>query len=186
MTSRRRATAQRRTDEIDRQAPSPVIEEALLVFEREHGLDAAGLRRGLAQFRTYVAGRGMHTSAVRDLIAVAALSQPGHFEALDVVASLRRAKLATAYEASVYRTLPLLVEAGLVRQVMFSERPRQLYERAFEQERHDHLVCTECGQIVELVLDVAAAKNDAAQRFDFEIDHAIHELLGRCAQCRRR
>jgi hypothetical protein len=38
----------------------------------------------------------------------------------------------------------------------------------------------------DLVAIAALAQtDDAAKRFDFEIDHAIHELLGRCASCRR-
>jgi Fur family ferric uptake transcriptional regulator len=167
-------------------AGTVVVEEAIRVLQRPPDSDEARLRRGLDQFRAFLATRGLNGSAVRDLVALAALSQAGHFEAHDLVGSLRQAKVESAYEASIYRTLPLLVDAGLIRPVMISARQRQLYERAFERQIHDHLVCTECGSIVEFVLDTAAQERGVAERYDFELTGRSLELEGKCGVCRRK
>src|SRR3712207_7234810 len=46
---------------------------------------------------------------------------------------------------TVYRTLKLLVEAGLAREVRFGDG-RTRYEHNYNHPHHDHMICTECGK----------------------------------------
>jgi Fur family transcriptional regulator, ferric uptake regulator len=141
--------------------------------------------RALARFKDVLRAKGARFSAVRNAIARAAIDYHGHFEAQDLVRALRARRIKGAHLATVYRTLPLLVEAGLIQQTMVSFADRAVYEASFERRRHDHLVCTSCGVIVEFELEaIAALQEQLARGYGFALTGRIHELLGQCASCR--
>jgi len=82
--------------------------------------------------------------------------------------------------ATVYRTLKLLVECGLA-------MPRQLgdnqtrYEPEAPGEHHDHLVCLDCGAIVEFENpQIEKLQEEVAAEFGFEIESHRMVLYGRC------
>ncbi len=87
--------------------------------------------------------------------------------------------------ASVYRTMDLLTQMGLVKHVHMDYRHRS-YASITEPHSH-HLVCTNCGLAVEIFdcrLDNLA--RSIARRTDFEIDGHCMEFFGRCQKCRSR
>lgn len=125
-------------------------------------------------------------SKVRESIARAALAYQGHFSVDDLVRSLQEEGVHDAHQATVYRAVPLMVEAGLIQPALVSKADGQRYETAFEREHHDHLVCTSCGRVVEYRSEaLEAMQREIAQRFDFELDDHVLELRGRCKACRR-
>jgi len=67
----------------------------------------------------------------------------GHFEAEELAYRLRK-KGNRISKATVYRTSPLLVRAGLIKEVIHGERHQH-----YEDSLHDHLICLKCGKIVE-------------------------------------
>ncbi len=88
--------------------------------------------------------------------------------------------------ATVYRTLKLLSESGLAAELKFDDGVTR-YEHMYAHKHHDHLVCTGCGRMVEVV-DPAIEK---LQERLFR-KHAFHpqrhrmELYGICVRCKRR
>lgn len=76
-------------------------------------------------------------SSVREAIIRAALGYDGHFSVEDLLQVLRRRGVSGAHMATVYRAVPLLVEAKIIQPALLSRGERQLYEAAFEQEHHD-------------------------------------------------
>jgi len=88
--------------------------------------------------------------------------------------------------ATVYRALPLLVDAGLIQPALVSKSDGQRYEVAFEREHHDHLVCSGCGRVVEYQSEtLEALQREIARRYGFELENHVNELRGRCKECRR-
>ena len=149
-------------------------------------VDETKLQRALATFKTTLHERGLRLSTVREAIARVALSYDGHFEVNDLMRALRAANIQDAHLATVYRTLPLLVEAGLIQPTLLSSGERHFYEPAFERKHHDHLICTSCGRVVEFEFEAfEVLQRDIAERYGFELTAHFHELLGRCSQCRR-
>jgi Fur family ferric uptake transcriptional regulator len=141
--------------------------------------------RALARFRETLRLRGQRHSHVREAIARAALAYEGHFEVSDLVDELRRAGVKDAHLATVYRTLPLLLEAGIIQQALLSSGDRHFYEPAFERPHHDHLICISCGKVVEFEFEAfEVLQRDIANRYGFELTAHVHELLGRCRECR--
>ena len=143
------------------------------------------VERALLRFRDTIRRRGLRHSSVREAIARAALAYDGHFEVSELVDELRRAGIKEAHLATVYRTLPLLVEAGIIQQTLLSAGERHFYEPAFERPHHDHLICIACGKVVEFEFEAfEVLQKDIAARYGFELTAHVHELLGRCKECR--
>jgi Fur family transcriptional regulator, ferric uptake regulator len=144
------------------------------------------LERALERFRQLLRAKHLRFSTVREAVARAALAYDGHFEVNDLMRELTRANVKDAHLATVYRTLPLLVEAGLIQPTLLSSGERRFYEPAFERPHHDHLICTSCGRVVEFEFEAfEVLQRDIAQRYGFELIEHFHELLGRCEECRR-
>lgn len=142
--------------------------------------------RALERFRGVLHHRSLRFSKVRESIARAALTYDGHFRVEDLLHELQSHGVRDAHLATVYRAMPLMVEAGLIEAAPVSASDGQRYEAAFEREHHDHLICTGCGQIVEYQSEaMEALQRDIAARYGFEIDDHVHVLRGRCAHCRR-
>ena len=79
-------------------------------------LDSIGVDRALDQLRNVVRAKGLKSSAVRDAVARVALAYDGHFTVEDLVKTLRETGVTDVHPATVYRVLPLLVEAGLIQE----------------------------------------------------------------------
>ena len=84
--------------------------------------------------------------------------------------------------ATVYRTLKLLVEAGIA-----EERQFQSGQAQFELEsehHHDHLICTQCDRIIEFENEnIESLQDQVAKEFGFELTNHKMILYGVCADC---
>jgi Fur family ferric uptake transcriptional regulator len=128
-----------------------------------------------------VRARGLKASSVRDAIARAALTRSGHFRVDDLLQALP-----DTHAATVYRVIPVLIEAGLVQEAPGLSGDGQSYERAFEREHHDHLVCTSCREVVEFEFEaIEIMQRDVAERFGFSLTGHVHQLFGLCQRCRK-
>jgi Fur family ferric uptake transcriptional regulator len=84
--------------------------------------------------------------------------------------------------ATVYRTLELLTQLGIVRPIYVGESG-PTYIRA--DGNHHHLVCARCGRIVDFDQCLAdGMSQELGQRFGFEITSHLLEFYGVCAECR--
>ena len=83
--------------------------------------------------------------------------------------------------ATVYRTLELLTELGLVRPIYVGEEG-PTYIRA--EGGHHHLVCARCGLVIDFDQCMAEEMvQELTQRFGFQISSHLLEFYGLCAQC---
>ena len=146
--------------------------------------------RGLAKepvevFRACLAQRALRFTAQRRDVLAEVLASRGHFGAEDLYASLRASGRSVSL-ATVYRTLGLLCECGLIRQAPRWE-DRERYESVYGQQHHDHMLCVECGRVIEFCDDeLEALKSRICRRHGFApIDHRIG-IRGLCRTCRAR
>jgi Fur family ferric uptake transcriptional regulator len=124
---------------------------------------------------------GLRMTPQRQLILSAIASLEGHISA-DTVHQQVVERFPNVNISTVYRTLELLQELGLVSHTHFDDGVAQ-YHLAEEAE-HQHMVCRECG--AEQELDLAVLKPLAAQladRYGFAADLAHFAIVGRCAAC---
>lgn len=132
-------------------------------------------------FEAFLRRQGLHTTQPRRAVVEAVFSLPAHFEAAELWAALRGT---VSSAATVYRTLELLEQAGLVRRVSFGEAHAH-YEHILGREDHGHLVCRRCGRVVEFSdpgLKKVVAR--AAQQHGFALAEAVVQGYGLCPTCR--
>lgn len=86
-------------------------------MKKSHSLDEAGLQRALALLRRVVREKGLRASSARERVALAALRYGGHFTVEDLVRRSKDERLEETHASTVYRTLPLLLEAGLLEEI---------------------------------------------------------------------
>jgi Fur family ferric uptake transcriptional regulator len=82
--------------------------------------------------------------------------------------------------------MKLLTECGLAVERHFRDGEAR-YESQAEGGHHDHLICEQCGRIVEFEEDrIEALQAEVAARLGFRITGHKMELYGLCAECARR
>ncbi len=86
--------------------------------------------------------------------------------------------------ATVYRTLALLIRSGLASEMDFGDGQKR-YEHRYKHKHHDHMVCTECGKIIEFTNPIIEKLQDeiAAQN-GFTITSHKLDLFGNCSDCK--
>jgi len=142
------------------------------------------MQQALETFRTFLHERSLRVTDVREAIVRAALSRAGHFRVEDLAEDVRQGGFEVSV-ATVYRALPLLVEAGIIEPTEVSGDKRS-YEASFGREHHDHLICRECSRVVEFQFEAfEMLQREVAARYDFTLTDHFHELIGICGPCRR-
>src|ERR1700704_2767764 len=135
-------------------------------------------------FLKHIQQQGLKRTAQRDLILDVFLRTEEHVSGEDLY-RLVRAQDPTVGQTTVYRTLRLLTDAGLAREVRFGDG-RAHYEHNYKHEHHDHMICSECGKIIEFYSAELEAIQDAmAAKHRFEVTQHLLRIIGICAECRR-
>src|SRR5256886_12501380 len=135
-------------------------------------------------FHQHIQKQGLKRTAQRDLILDVFLNTEAHVSGEDLY-QLVREKDPTVGQTTVYRTLKLLTDAGLAREVRFGDG-RAHYEHNYKHQHHDHMICAECGKVIEFFSAELEAIQDAmAAKHRFEITQHLLRIIGICADCRR-
>lgn len=109
-----------------------------------------------------------------------------HLSLNEIHALARKRKPSIGY-ATVYRTMRLLVEGGLAEEHRFGENQTR-YEPDLEGEHHDHLICVECGVIVEFEDEAVESRQEViAKQHGFTVVNHRHEVYVKClpSHCRK-
>jgi len=135
------------------------------------------------RFKRFLASRRLKMTAARRRVLDAVFSTHDHFDA-DQLMFILRSRRSRVSKATVYRTLSLLVESGLVREMRLNEQ-RHVFEHVFGHSHHDHLVCSKCGRIIEFADErIENLQNCVCDRMKFEPTHHSLKIYGLCSQCR--
>ena len=135
----------------------------------------------LQALATYLEKNHLKQTRQREVILQTFLDENRHVTSEDLYQAVRKEHANIGY-TTVYRTMKLLVEAGLATERHFDDGITR-YE--IEQEHHDHLVCIKCGKIQEFECEsIERTQNEIADEHGFEILRHRHELYGHCAECR--
>jgi len=133
-------------------------------------------------FRTLISEGGLKTTKQREEILNIFLNSPAHKNLSQIYARVAKVNPKIGY-ATVYRTLKLLTRLGLADQRKFADGETR-YEPTFEGSHHDHLICLDCGKIIEFEdKGLEALQKGIAQRHHFKVFHHRMELYGRCIVC---
>ncbi len=136
-------------------------------------------------FTQYLQAKNLRVTRERLDMVDELMAMDGHFDAEELYATLREKGIKVS-RATVYNTLDLLVQCGLISKYRFGDNPMR-YEKAFGRPRHDHLICLNCGDIIEFVnqdLDTIQTKVCKDHRFRFE--NSSLQIFGTCSKCQKK
>jgi Fur family ferric uptake transcriptional regulator len=100
------------------------------------------------KLESFIRRKGLRRTGQRDRIVAEVFSKDEHFTAEELFERVRRSD-AHASRATVYRTLALLVEADLLRQIDLGDDHATYDPNFVDKPSHNHLVCIDCGKVVE-------------------------------------
>jgi Fur family ferric uptake transcriptional regulator len=134
----------------------------------------------------FLAGKRLRLTSQRRTIINTAFSTSQHFTAEQLLSWSRRQDQSVS-RATVYRTLPLLTESGLVREMDFGKDYKFYDPNYADHPRHNHIICQDCDKIVEFESDtLERLENEITQRLGFSPQSHRLQISARCEELRRR
>ena len=106
-----------------------------------------------------------------------------HLTANEVFA-MAKANLPSISFATVYNSLRYLKEAGHIAEIQFGNGASR-FDRMTA--RHDHAICTSCGKLVDIEMEIPAELIKRAAKFSkFKPESLEFTLRGKCPECAKK
>ncbi len=143
----------------------------------------ATTNRLFARYKSFIATQSRKSTTQRDLIVTSFFKTGGHISAEELHGLIKKTKKNIGL-ATVYRTLKLLTEGGLAKEMRFNDGITRYEVEGPECAHHDHMVCLECGKVEEFENEmIEKLQKEVATKCGFSIsDHKL-ELYGICKEC---
>jgi Fur family ferric uptake transcriptional regulator len=139
-------------------------------------------------FRSFLKRGKYRITPERFEVLDAALDHNGHFGADDLFIQLKNLKSKVS-RATVYNTLELLAHCDLLSKRNFGDNLNR-FESNFKRQTHDHLICIECGKIVEFTDPrIRDIPKEISEKFGFEMSSYSFNIFARCKnqkECKNR
>jgi Fur family transcriptional regulator, ferric uptake regulator len=137
------------------------------------------------RFHEYLSRQGLKSTRQREIVLDAFLRCDSHPSTEELYLRLRRQHPGIGY-ATVHRCLKLFSDCGIAEAHDFGDGQTR-YESTSCVEHHDHLICKDCGVIIEFEDPrIEQLQQEVAQAHGFAIVSHRLELFGRCADCQSR
>lgn len=134
-------------------------------------------------FRRFLAARGRRLTAPRCAVLAAVMAHDRHFGPADLEEELAGEGV---HRATLYRTLPLLEEARIIRRVR-EKLDHWHYEHVVGHGYHGHLLCVSCGRVTEIASPVIERERARlCRRHGFQERSHNFIVRGLCAACRKK
>ena len=134
-------------------------------------------------FKDFLKQNDLRWTPQRKLILKVFLQQNGHVPTDDLHQKIHDED-ATIGIATLYRTMKLLMDAGLAEMHTFNGKTT--YERLYQVKHHDHLICKACGKTVEFEHPlIEKYQEEICERYGFALKSHRMELFGICNECQK-
>jgi Fur family ferric uptake transcriptional regulator len=136
-------------------------------------------------FAEYLANENLKMTPQRRVILDTLLKKNDHLSSEELYALVKK-RDASIGQATVYRTLKLLSDSGLIEPLDFADGVTR-YEPCYGKDHHDHLICEKCGKNIEIVDDVIERRQEQlAKEHGFTLMRHKMYLYGLCRECRKK
>jgi len=136
-----------------------------------------------ARFEAFLRSKKLKLTGERLTILASIFQRESHFDA-ETLHALLRTEGGDISRATVYRTLDLLVQSGLVRKNSLGASHAN-YEAAHGDEHHDHLICLNCNKVVEFYRpDLENLQEGICADHGFKLVHHSLQIFGLCPACK--
>ena len=136
----------------------------------------------LNRFKEALKKEGLKYTPQRTAVLEEIIKDKGHRESEEIYLALKKRGQHVS-RATVYRTMDILVNNGFARKMNLGDG-RARYESKVNSPHHDHLVCMDCGLIVEFMdQKIEDLQDEIAIQYEFQLKRHIHQLFGLCKKC---
>jgi Fur family ferric uptake transcriptional regulator len=140
------------------------------------------MAQAIQTFAKYLDSKDLKLTKERKAVLQEIFLHRGHLEAEDILHNLRKKKRAS--RATIYRTLELLVDSGIVRKVDFGHGHSH-YEHVLGHAHHEHMVCLKCGKVIEFSdKKIESSLKKLCEKIGFEHTSHCFQVFGYCKDCR--
>jgi Fur family transcriptional regulator, ferric uptake regulator len=141
--------------------------------------------RAKKRFIEFLETKSLRLTSQRRAIVDSVFSTEEHFTAEQLLKwSRKRDK--TVSRATIYRTLPLLTESGLVHEMDFGGDHTYYDPNYAEHPNHNHIVCEDCRKIVEFdSKKIEEVEGEMCEKLGFSVKAHKLQITGRCEQLKR-
>ena len=135
------------------------------------------------QLREYLVSQGLKFTEQRWKIAEIILLSGGHLDAQDLLEQVKK-RHAGIGAATVYRSIKVLCEADILRESLIDANGRVVFELSGGH-HHDHIVCTDCGEIFEFSdSKIETLQSAVVEKLSFEEVKHRHVIYAKCVYSR--
>src|SRR5258708_5454912 len=148
-------------------------------------MSESGSKCAKQRFMDFLAGQRLRLTAQRRAIIATAFGTRQHFTAEQLL-SWSRQRDSSVSRATVYRTLPLLTQSGLVREMDFGQNYKFYDPNYAEHPHHNHIICQDCERIVEFESDqLDDLENEISHRLAFSTNTHHLQITAHCKEFRK-
>jgi len=134
---------------------------------------------------SFIKKNGLKKTSVRHLLLDLIKKKSGHFDVEELLLGIKQKNLKVS-RASVYRTLHLLVGAGLINKSLQRDG-RTVYEYSSEKTHHDHMICVKCGKLIEFSDSlIEKHQKEICKKHKFVMTGHKLEIKGICSLCKNK
>ena len=138
------------------------------------------------KFFCFLESKNLRLTLQRRAIVETVFDTDEHFTA-DQLLEWSRQREKTVSRATVYRTLPLLTESGLVREMDFGKDYKFYDPNYADHPNHSHIICEDCDRIVEFESDrIARIEDEISQKLGFAVKTQRLQITATCEELKRR
>jgi Fur family ferric uptake transcriptional regulator len=146
-------------------------------------VSTAAVRPFIRLFARYLREQGLPVTHQRETVAEAVFESHEHLSVDDLESALR-GRGERIGKATIYRTLDLLVRSRLVEEHDFGEGFKRYEHRLSRQPVHEHLVCLECGKVIEFLSpEMGEMEERVHAQLGFVPARHRLEIYGLCREC---
>ena len=129
---------------------------------------------------SFLESKNLRLTAQRRAIIDTVFNTEEHFTAEQLLGWSRR-KDHSVSRATVYRTLPLLTQSGLVREMDFGKDSKFYDPNYADHPHHSHIICGDCEKIVEFESEkLERLECEISQRLGFSVKTQRLQITGAC------